>query len=257
MIRSRVLEKLRMNRPVICPQVVFKDPSIIEVVGLVGFDCVWLCNEHFAYNMETLFDMVRATRTIGIDAIVRIDKAGYTSAMKPLEMGAKGIVVPHILSVDEARFWIRVTRFYPEGRRGINCVNADADWGLINNKEYLSLSNKETFLILQIEDPEVLPFMEDIAQLDNFDILFLGTGDLAHSMGLTPGEEHEEIWDVIKRLAKICNRYGKIAGAPGYNYDYTKKLLDLGYRFITNGADLILLRNAFSEIKKDYEKIGF
>jgi 4-hydroxy-2-oxoheptanedioate aldolase len=257
MIKSKVLGKLKKKKPVLCTKVNFFEPSIVEMVGLMGFDCLWICNEHQWQNPETLAHMIRAARLTGTDAMVRIAKAGYPSAIKPLEMGAKGIMVPHILSVEEAKFWIRTTKFHPYGRRALDGVNADADWALADVGNYLTFSNKETFLVLQIEDPEILPMIEDIAQLDNFDILFLGPGDLAHSMGLTPGKESKKIWEILENLGKICSKYGKIAGAPCGSPENAKKLLDLGYLFIASGADIILLKNAFLKLKEDYRKLGF
>ena len=257
MFKSKVLKKLRAGKPVLCTKVNFNDPSIVEMVGSIGFDCIWLCNEHLWQNPETLANMIRAARLTNMDAMVRIAKAGYPSAIKPFEMGAKGIMVPHILSVDEAKFWIRSARFYPRGRRALDGVNVDANWALDTMDDYLAFSNKENFLALQIEDPEVLPMMEDIAQLDNFDILFLGPGDLSHSMGLPPAKENKEIWKILEKMGKICNKYGKIAGTPGRSPEYTKRLLDIGYLFISNGSDLISLRNTFIKLREDYLKLGF
>lgn len=257
MKKSKVLEKLRKGKPVLCAKTNFNEPAIIEQIGLIGFDCVWLCREHLWANDETLANIIRAARSTDMDAMVRIGKESYISAIRPMEMGAKGIMVPHILSVEEAKSWIRATRFYPEGRRGIDGVNADADWGLSNFKDYLKFSNQETFLVFQIEDPEILPKIEEIAQLPNFEILFVGIGDLSHSLGF-PGEiERKEIWEVLEKVGKICQKYGKFAGAPGVSPSYTKKLLDLGYLFVSNGADILFLRDGFLKLKENYEKIGF
>lgn len=257
MDKSRVLEKLRKGSPVLCTKTNFRDPAIVELIGLIGFDCIWICQEHLWYNKETVFNMINASRVTGMDSMIRIDKTGYTSVIQPLEMGAKGIMVPHIKSVEEAKFWIESARFAPIGRRGLDGVNADADWGLLDLRSYLNHSNKETFLVFQIEDPEVLPYLEDIAKLPGYDILFVGVGDLSHSLGF-PGEfDRTEIWDILKRVASIAKKYGKIAGTPGINKERTEKLLDLGYLFITAGADILFLKDSFLKLRREYEGIGF
>jgi len=257
MQKSRVLEKLRSGNPVLCTKANFKDPAIIELIGLIGFDCVWLCQEHLWTNSETLYSLITSARLTGMDSMVRIEKNDYTSAIKPLEMGAKGIMVPHIKSVEEAKFWIEATRFYPIGRRGLDGVNADADWGLMNLNDYLEFSNRETFLVFQIEDPEIIPHIEDIAKLPGVDILFVGIGDLSQALGFPGDLEKPEIWEVLKNVAETAKKYRKFAGAPGINIERTEKLLDIGYLFITNGADVIFLRDSFLKLKKDYESIGF
>ncbi len=257
MQKSRVLEKLRRGEPVLCTKANFKDPAIIELIGLIGFDCIWICQEHLWSDQETLYSMITSARLTSMDSMVRIGKSGYTSAIKPLEMGAKGIMVPHIRSLEEAKFWIETTRFFPIGRRGLDGVNADADWGLMNLSDYLEFSNRETFLAFQIEDPEVIPYIEDIAKLPGFDIFFVGIGDLSQALGF-PGElDRAEIWEVLKRVGNVAKKYGKFVGAPGINTEKTKRLLDLGYLFITNGADIIFLRDSFLKLKREYEGIGF
>jgi len=257
MNKSKVLEKLRKGEPVLCAASNFKDPAIVELIGLIGFDCIWICQEHLWRNKETIFNMITAARATGMDSMIRIDKTGYTSAIQPLEMGAKGIMVPHIKSAEEAKFWIESSRFSPIGRRGLDGANADADWSLMDLNTYLEFSNRETFLALQIEDPEVLPYLEDIAKLPGFDILFVGVGDLTYSLGF-PGEfERDEVWKILKDVVNVAKKYGKIAGTPGVTMERTKKLLDLGYLFISAGADVLFLRNSFLKLRRDYESIGF
>lgn len=257
MQKSKVLAKLRAGKPVLCTKTNFSEPGIVELIGLVGFDCIWICQEHLWANTETLANMIRAARATGMDSMIRIEKASYSSAIRPLEMGAKGLMVPHIVSGAEAEHWVRATRFAPVGRRGIDGVNADADWGLMDFGEYLRFSNEETFLAFQIEDPEALTELEKIARVPGFDILFVGIGDLSHSLGFPGDFSRPEIWDVLKRVAEVAASYGKFAGAPGLSPEWTEKLLELGYRFITNGADIIYLKEAFLKLREAYEKIGF
>lgn len=257
MQKSRVLKKLRAGKPVLCTKLNYRDPAIIEMVGLIGFDCVWICQEHLWANKETLANLILAARATGMDAMVRIEKNGYNSLIQSLEMGAKGIMVPHIFSVKEAKKWIKIARFHPVGRRPIDGVNADADWALMDFKDYIKFANEETFLVLQIEDKEAIEYIEEIVQLPGFDILFVGVGDLSQSMGF-PGEiKHPKIIKVLERVSNAAKKYGKFAGAPGISLDWTKKLMEMGYLFITQGADIIFLKDCFQKLRKDYESIGF
>lgn len=257
MHKSRVLAKLREGKPVLCTKTNFNEPGIVELIGLSGYDCIWLCQEHLWANPETLANMILAARATGMDSMVRITKAGYSSAIVPLEMGAKCIMVPHILSKDEAKDWVKATRFAPIGSRGLDGVNADADWGHMSLKEYLKFSNEETALILQIEDVAVIPELDDIASIPGFDILFVGIGDLSQSLGFTGDLYRPEIWEILKKVAEVAKRHGKFVGAPGLSPEWTQRLLDLGYRFITSGADIVFLKRSFLQLREEYEKIGF
>lgn len=254
---SRVMRRLREGKPVLCTKTNFNEPAIIELMGLIGFDCVWICREHLWANDESLAGMILAARSTGMDTMVRIGKEGPSSAIRPLEMGAKGLMVPHILSAAEAARWVRATRFHPLGLRGIDAANADADWALAGLQDYISFANRETFVVAQIEDVEALDHLEDIAKTPGVDVLFVGPADLSQSMGC-PGETtRDEIVEVLRRVAAACKKYGKYAGAPSTSLERTERLLDMGYLFIAQGADLLFLRDSFINLRHEYEHIGF
>ncbi|MCL4415984.1 MAG: aldolase/citrate lyase family protein [Actinobacteria bacterium] len=257
MLESKVLEKLRAGKPVLCTKTNFRDPGIVEMIGLIGFDCVWFCREHLWSNDETLANMILAARATGMDSMVRIERDNYPSAIKPLEMGAKGIMVPHVATAEQAKKVVRAMRFSPIGRRGIDGVNADSGWMSIEFKKYLKFSNKETFIALQIEDPEAIDNIEEIANVSGFDILFVGPGDLSTSMGIPGDMENKEIWKVIEKVGKMADKHGKIAGTVSLSPEWAKRLVNLGYRFLTAGADIVFLRKSFSKLKSEYKELGF
>jgi 4-hydroxy-2-oxoheptanedioate aldolase len=257
MLESKVLNKLRSGGLVLCTTSIFNDPGIVEMVGLIGFDCVWLCREHFWANDETLATLVLAARSAGMDSMIRIEKENYYSIPRLLEMGAKGIMVPHVTSADQARQIVKAAKFSPVGRRGVTGAGADSGWMSIEFKEYLKFSNKETFIVLQIEDPEAINNIEEIASVPGYDILFVGPADLSVSMGIPADFENKEIWKVIEKVGKAANKYGKFAGTPSLYPEYAKKLIDLGLLFFTAGSDVQFLRESFLKLNNDYKKIGF
>ncbi len=254
---SKVLRKLKEGKPVLCTKTNFNDPSIVELIGLTNFDCIWICHEHLWSNDETLANMILAARYTEMDSLVRIEKDNYSSALKPLEMGAKGIIVPHITTAGQAKEIVKAMKFYPIGRRGIDGVNADSGWMSIEFNDYLKFSNRETFIALQIEDPEAIDNIEEIASVPSYDILFVGPGDLSVAMGIPGDIENKKIWDVIEKVAKMANKYDKFAGTVALSPERAKRLLDLGYRFLTAGADIIFLRESFLKLKSEYEELGF
>jgi 4-hydroxy-2-oxoheptanedioate aldolase len=257
MYESSVLKKMRDGKPVLCTKTNFNDPGIVELIGNIGFDCIWICREHLWSNDETVANMIKSARITGMDVMVRIDKASYPSAIRYMEMGTKGIMVPHVISVQEAKNWIKNTRFYPEGRRGVDGVNADSGWMAMGLEEYLDFSNKETFLAFEIEDPEAIPNIEEIAALHSLDIVFVGIGDLSVSMGFKGDIKRKEIWEVLEKVGKITGENGIFAGAPAGSAEDAKRLIDMGYLFISNGADIIYLRNSFLNLRNEYKKLGF
>ncbi len=257
MLESKVLKKLRAGKCVLCTKMNFRDPGISEMIGILGFDCNWLCREHLGFNDETLANLILAARSTGMDSMVRIERDNYSSALKPLEMGAKGIMVPHIITAEQARQAVKALKFYPVGRRGVDGVNADSGWMSIDFQKYLEFSNKQTFIVLQIEDPEAVDNIEEIASVPGYDILFVGPGDLSVGMGIPGDIKNKRVWDVIEKVGKLAKKHGKYAGTVSISPKWAKELLDLGYTFLTAGADIIFLRKSFSELKNEYKELGF
>src|SRR5215469_14046023 len=185
MIPSRVLKKLRAGefvRVVGVNRVV--EPWFTEVVGRSGFDVVWLDMEHRTHGEDVISAISLACRATGIDLMVRIRKTDYSSPMRALECGAQGIMVPHCRSAEEARQWVRWCKYPPMGERGFDNVGADGEFGLSDPAEYFERSNRETFVVLQIEDRDAVDRVEEIAAVEGVTLLFVGPADLSISLGV-------------------------------------------------------------------------
>ena len=178
MRKSKTLEKLRNGEYVLSTAIAVGGARAAELAGEIGFDCLWIDTEHKPINEETLFNIILGARAGGADCLVRIKKRGYLDYFRPLEDGAAGIMVPHVKSVDEAKEVVRNAKYVPLGRRGIDFAGADSRYMLDNPKENMEFANRETFITVQIEDPEALDCIDEIAALDGIDLLFVGHGDL-------------------------------------------------------------------------------
>src|SRR3954453_6839915 len=155
MTKSRVLKKLRAGGFVTLAGVSrVSDPWLTEVIGRIGYDCVWFDMEHRAFGYDAIGPIALACRHTGTDLMVRVLKTGYMAPMRALEFGANGIMVPHCRSAAEARQWVDWCRFPPLGKRGFDGAGSDADYMLADSLEHLRHANEQTFLTLQIEDRE-------------------------------------------------------------------------------------------------------
>jgi 4-hydroxy-2-oxoheptanedioate aldolase len=234
---SRVLRKLRAGQVVSCFNVHF-DAQVTDIAGMAGFDCVWIDREHLAHDWSSLQMHIWAAKSNDMDLMVRVSRGSYSDYIKPLELDATGIMVPHVMGIDDARRVVQMVRFHPVGRRPLDGGNADGGYATIDYADYLPQANKERFVIVQIEDPEPLEDLDAIAALDGIDMLFFGPADFSQGIGAPGKWDHPKLIDVRRRLAETALRHGKFAGTPGTleNFD---DLVKMGYRFIVLGADVI------------------
>jgi 4-hydroxy-2-oxoheptanedioate aldolase len=254
---SIVKRKLRDGKPVLAAKSNFMSPRIVEMMGLVGFDCLWICNEHLSLDMRDLDHAILACRASGMDTMLRRNVAGYHDLLQPLELGVHGFMIPRVRSVEYLRKIVEYVKFPPAGRRGLDGVNADAEFGLLPVAEYTRRANDETFIVAQIENPEALDILDGIASIDGIDVLFVGQGDLSLALGIPGQVRHDSIIRATEKVLEACAKHGKTAGIPALSAEDAQKLMSKGFRFFTTGADYRFIRNGLLALRKDFSEIGF
>lgn len=255
MRESKVLKKLRAGETVSCFKVNIADAQSTEIAAISGFDCIWVDREHLAQDWSTYSAHVWATKAHNTDLMVRVPRGSYSDYVKPLELDATGILVPHVMGVEDAKKIIEITRFYPVGRRAIDGGSADGGYTNMDFAEYLHQANHQRFVIFQIEDVEALQELDQIAALDGFDMLFFGPGDFSQSIG-APGDWNNPILLEARELvAQVANKHGKIAATTG-SIDKLDEFKDMGYRFINVGADVVGLSGYCNTLMTKFNKSG-
>ena len=255
MRESRVLNKLRAGEAVSCFKLNLCDGQVAELAAMAGFDCLWIDREHLAQDWSVVTAQNWAAKAYDVDVMVRVPRGSYSDYIKPLELDATGILVPHIMNLEDAKKVVHMTRFHPVGRRPIDGGNADGAYTNLDFQEYLKQANQQRFVVLQIEDPEPLADLEAIAALEGYDMLFFGPGDFSQGIG-APGQwDHPLLVETRKRVAKVARQYGKFAATTG-GIQNLNELIDMGYQFISIGADVIGLSTYCSGLVTSFQQFG-
>jgi len=244
---SKVLEKLHAGKAASCIKINTADHRVVEISAMAGFDCIWTDMEHTPNSIETVERQVLAAKAHGTDIVVRVRRGSYSDHIYPLELDSTGIMVPHIMSYEDAKNIVRMTRFHPIGRRPLDGGNADGAYCMIDTVSYMKQANERRFVIIQIEDPEPLAELDAICALPGIDIIFFGPGDFSQGIGAPGVWDHPELLRVRKLVAETAIKHGKYAGTVG-GLNNMRELYDMGYRFLSIGADVLGLGAYFNEI---------
>jgi 4-hydroxy-2-oxoheptanedioate aldolase len=248
---SRVLRKLRAGKVVSCTKLNLSDPRVAEIAALCGVDCIWLDQEHIASDHGDLENQIRAAKIHDVDTMVRVQRGTYSDLIRPLEMDATGIMVPHLMGLEDARRVVWQTRFHPIGRRPVDGGNADGAYTLVSPQDYFRDANRERFVIVQIEDPEPLADLEQIAQVEGIDMLFFGPADFSQGIGDPNNFDNPRIAETRRLIADVARRHGKFAGTVA-SVDSLPATVALGYQFINVGADVIALAELFRRVAEAF-----
>ena len=248
---SRVLKKLRDGDVVYSFKHNLSDPRAIDIAGMFGFDLVWLCMEHIGNDWSAIESQIYAAKSWNMDAMVRVPRGSYSDYVRPLELDAAGILVPHIMGLEDAKNVVRMTRFHPIGKRPVDGGNADAGYCNIDFREYLKQANEQRFVAVQIEDPEPLDELDAICALEGIDIIFFGPGDFSHSIGVPGQWDHPNVAETRRRVAEAATKHGKFAFTPA-SPDNADELIEMGYRALSIGADVVGLSRYCAEIASSF-----
>lgn len=233
---SSFKQKLASGDNVLCAKACYQDPELVELMASSGIDALWICLEHKRLAPETVYGLLQACRLGGAEAVIRVKPANYSDLLYLFESGARGLMLPRVRHPEEVRETLKAIKFPPEGRRGFDCIHVDSAFGRKPAADYMAEANRDTFLVVQIEEPEILPHVDEIAAMPGVDVLFIGPGDLTLGMGKFGQTDDPEIVKIIDNVAAACARHGKVAGLP-CPADQVSKYRDRGYRFFNIFSD--------------------
>jgi 4-hydroxy-2-oxoheptanedioate aldolase len=254
---SKIKAKLKRHEPVLLTTLHLTDPSLYEMVSLMGFDGVWMDLEHHGYSVETAGALMRAARVGTADIMVRPAKGEFMRLGRMLEAGAQGIMYPRCNSAAEAGEVVTWAKFAPLGRRGFDGGNPDMPYCFLPIDQYVRQANDETFVVIQIEDEEALAQAEAIAAVEGVDVLFFGPADFTILSGIPGQFDHPRVHGAIQTIAAAARRAGKHWGMPCGTVERAQELMAMGARFLCHGADIVFVKTALEEVQRRFGPLGF
>lgn len=219
---------------------VFSDlasPLAAELCGQAGFDWIVLDLEHGAATEADLLALLHAVGTTPMAALVRPQSAERLRVGRALDLGAEGIMLPQLKSIDEVREAVSYLRYPPVGQRGVALRTRGADMGALSHADIARVVNERVVGIVQVESPAIVAEADAIAALEEVDVLFVGPADLSHSLGIPGRFDDARFQDALKAVVAACEGQGKAAGILIYDAAALPPLLDLGFRFIGLGSE--------------------
>ncbi|MFM1801177.1 MAG: hypothetical protein RJA81_529 [Planctomycetota bacterium] len=229
-------------------------PKLIEMIGFHGgYDGLWIDQEHAGISMRDVELCTLAANAHGLDHFVRLPATDYASVMRVLEAGANGCMFSMVRGVHDADQAIRWAKFPPRGERGLNGGNRDGKFGLEPLAAYVERTNRETFVGIQIETPEALAEIRDIAALDGVDCIFIGPADLSMILGVTGEFEHQKCLDTIAQVAQYCKELGKPWGIVARSASHAQKMRDMGCQLFVLGSDIGAIHSGVRATKSTYQ----
>ncbi len=204
----RIKDKLDDGERAFGAAVSIASPDIVEIVGYVGYDFVWIDAEHGTMELTTIASLIRAAEAVQIDSIVRVPDGSPSFIQRVLDAGATGVLVPHVRSVEDAEAIVRASKYPPAGQRGAcpgtrNVGRGLGDWVL----EYRR-ADRDVIVWALVEDVEGVAEVERIAQVPGLDGLMFGPFDLAQAMGFDGDTSHPDVVALMRKAVAAAQASG-------------------------------------------------
>jgi 2-keto-3-deoxy-L-rhamnonate aldolase RhmA len=216
-----------------------------------GFDGLFFDLQHGVIPEYEVSQMAVAAMSMGITPLVRVPEKDYAAALRMLDNGAMGIIMPEVTTADDARQSVLACKYPPVGNRGALGGWANFGYRPVPAAEARKAMNDATLLILMLESKAAVDNVEAIAAVPGVDVVHIGTNDLSTDLG-HPGElTHPEVMAAIERVIKACRANGKFAGVGGLTGGDVLKMLapvvKMGAQFITAASEWNLMMAAGQE----------
>lgn len=219
---------------------VFSDlasPMAVELCGQAGFDWAILDLEHGAATESELLALLYAAGTTPMAALVRAQSAERLRVGRALDLGAEGIMLPQLKSIDEVRTAVSYLRYPPAGQRGVALRTRGGGMGTVGHADVAHTINERVVGIVQIESAGTVADADAIAALDEVDVLFVGPADLTHNLGIPGQFDDLRYLDALRTVVDACVAHGKAAGILIYDAAGLAPLVEMGFRFIGLGSE--------------------
>lgn len=202
---SAFKDRLRKRETIVGTWVKTPHPVVVEVLSMAPLDCLVLDAEHAPFDRATLDACAFAARAGSMPALVRPQSGAPEQILNALDIGAAGVIVPHVRSPAEAQAIARAARYGPGGRGYAGTTRAAGYGG--KSMARTRADADDIVVIAQIEDIEAVEQVEAIAAVEGIDALFVGRADLTVAYEAETADDPR----VVAAVDRICAA-GRVAG---------------------------------------------
>jgi 4-hydroxy-2-oxoheptanedioate aldolase len=222
--------------------------AVVEQIALNDPDYVCIDCQHGLIDYVGMLAMLQAMARTDVTSVVRVVSHDHATIGKVLDAGADAVIVPMVNDRGQAEYVASACRYAPRGIRSYGPARSNATLGSVDTE----VLDAHVLCLVMIETEQGVANADEICSTPGIDGVYIGPSDLAISLGerpggLIPGRHTEAVEHVLDR----CNAHGIIPAIHSYDGLTARSYADMGFRMVTVGIDLRLLRAAVANELRD------
>ena len=227
-----------------------RDITTIQIAAASGLDFVVFDLEHRPHDYETIHDLCQIARLTGIAPIVGPEEISPFAISHILDIGASGILVPHVETPDDVKTAIQALSYPPIGKRGRagkaghNLYNP-----VLSIEKEIETYNRDISLLIKVETESSIRNLDELVSTGKIDGVMIGPLDLSLDMGIPGQVRHERILELFDVTKSICNKMGIHFGI---NVSTVKEIPNA----ISNGAKWIIASSEMDLLSEGWKSAG-
>ena len=233
---TTVKTKLEAGGQVVGGTIGTADVDVYCAMASAGFDFLWIEMQHSPLSYSQVATMIRACPGPAVP-FIRVSDATEGDIQKAVDIGALGVIVPMVDTVEKIENAIKFAMYPPLGKRSQGGGQYGALWG----RDYRQLANDNIMIVAMIENLEGVELVEEIAGLELVDVVFAASSDLSSFTGLRQGDDDYEA--VITRIKDATLAAGKYLAGPSAWKDTRD-----GYTFFQGPPETGLIRTGARQV---------
>ncbi len=234
-----VKKKLQAGQPVLAVTITVNSIDVAAHAARLGFDFLWIEMEHSPITLETLRNMVLATRGLPALPFARVPVNEIWTAKRVLDAGVFGVMFPFTSTPELARQAAAACRYPPAGRRGSGAGLAMFGWPEVAS--YHDSADENVLVIAIIEEARAVENIDEIAATPGVDVLFIGTSDLSFSLGLRGDQQDPRLHAAIAKVVEAGKKHGKFLGRPAGTAEKIAEYRQQGFQLFQTATDIGLM----------------
>ena len=180
--------KLQRGEQIVGGTVTSPDPDIYCAMANSGFDYLWIEMQHSPLTYQEVARMIWACRGASAMPFIRVPDSTPGDIQKAMDIGALGIIIPLVDSVEEIRSAVEYTMYPPRGKRSLG----NGQYGALYGNDYRQIANDNVVIVAMIESPAGVAIADEIAGVPGVDVVFAASTDLGSFSGFRQGQPDYE-----------------------------------------------------------------
>lgn len=239
-------EKLYKGMSVIGTWCELPSPEVVNVLAKAGLDFVIIDMEHGPMDYIVASQMILAAESDRCSPLIRVSRNDESDILRALEISPKGIIVPHVESIEDRKKAISYIKFSPLGIRSFNPYTRAGSYQ--SSKDFTKKQNEDILSILIVEGKKGISQLNEIIDDKSVDVVYIGAYDLSVSLGIPGDTKNIKIINMLEDTVRKAKKKNKVVGYMFHDKEEYLLLKKLGIQFLCYKVDTSVILDSFKKI---------